>query len=65
LARGGRPGAAGSRTKGLLMAFKLLEMAQLRWRRLDAAQLFCRWFAPDEIRRWDPSRPTENLYSLK
>jgi transposase-like protein len=30
---------AGSRTKGLLMAFKLLEMAQLRWRRLDAAQL--------------------------
>jgi transposase-like protein len=30
---------AGSRTKGLLMAFKLLEMAQLRWRRLDGAQL--------------------------
>jgi len=30
---------AGSRTKGMLMAFKLLEMAQLRWRRLDAAQL--------------------------
>jgi transposase-like protein len=30
---------AGSRTKGLLMAFKLLDMAQLRWRRLDAAQL--------------------------
>ncbi|MGO9607186.1 MAG: IS256 family transposase [Candidatus Binataceae bacterium] len=30
---------AGSRTKGLLMAFKLLEMAQLRGRRLDGAQL--------------------------
>jgi putative transposase len=26
---------AGSRTKGLLMAFKLLDMAQQRWRRLD------------------------------
>ena len=30
---------AGSRTKGLLMAFKLLEMAQQRWRRLDGASL--------------------------
>src|ERR1700736_4668218 len=30
---------AGSRTKGLLMAFKLLEMVQHRWRRLDGAQL--------------------------
>src|ERR1700676_3500194 len=30
---------AGARTKGLLMAFKLLEMAQLRWRHLDGAQL--------------------------
>jgi putative transposase len=30
---------AGSRTKGLLMAFKLLEMAQQRWRRLDGAHL--------------------------
>lgn len=30
---------AGSRTKGLLMAFKLLDMAQLRWRRLDGAGL--------------------------
>ncbi len=27
----------GSRTKGLTMAYKLLEMAQQRWRRLDAA----------------------------
>jgi hypothetical protein len=25
---------AGSRTKGLLMAYKLLDMAQARWRRL-------------------------------
>ena len=30
---------AGSRTKGLLMAFKLLEMAQRRWRRLNGARL--------------------------
>ncbi len=30
---------AGSRTKGLLMAFKLLEMAQQRWRRLDGRHL--------------------------
>jgi len=30
---------AGSGTKGLLMAFKLLAMAQERWRRLDAAHL--------------------------
>ena len=30
---------AGSRTKGLLMAYKLLDMAQGRWRRLDGAQL--------------------------
>ncbi len=28
---------AGSRTKGLLMAYKLLAMAQVRWRRLDGA----------------------------
>src|SRR5262249_40374399 len=30
---------AGSRTKGLLMAYKLLDMAQARWRRLNGAQL--------------------------
>jgi len=30
---------AGSRTKALTMAFKLLEMAQLRWRRLEGARL--------------------------
>ncbi len=30
---------AGSRTKGLLMAFKLLDMVQLRGRRLDGARL--------------------------
>ena len=29
----------GSRTKGLLMAYKLLDMAQRRWRRLNAAHL--------------------------
>jgi transposase-like protein len=27
---------AGSRAKALMMAFKLLEMAQQRWRRIDA-----------------------------
>ena len=30
---------AGSRTKGLLMVYKLLEMAQARWRRLNGAHL--------------------------
>jgi putative transposase len=30
---------AGSRTKGLLMAFKLLDMAEQRWRRLDGSAL--------------------------
>ena len=30
---------AGSRTKGLLMAYKLLDMAQRRWRRLNSAHL--------------------------
>ena len=30
---------AGSRTKGLLMAYKLLDMAKARWRRLDGAHL--------------------------
>ena len=29
----------GSRNKGLTMAFKLLEMAQKRWRRLNGAEL--------------------------
>lgn len=30
---------AGSRTKGLVMAYKLLEMAEQRWRKLNAAHL--------------------------
>ena len=30
---------AGNRTKGLMMAFKLLAMAQLRWRKLNGAHL--------------------------
>jgi DNA-binding NarL/FixJ family response regulator len=30
---------AGSRTEGLLMAYKLLDMARARWRRLDGAHL--------------------------
>ena len=31
--------SAGFRTKGLLMAYKLLDMAQARWRRLNGAHL--------------------------
>ncbi len=30
--------AAGSRTKGLLVAFKLLDIAQLRWRRVNGGR---------------------------
>jgi putative transposase len=30
---------AGSRTNGLLMTYKLLDMAQARWRRLDGSHL--------------------------
>ena len=30
---------AGSRRKGLLMAFKLLDMAEQRWRRINAPHL--------------------------
>jgi hypothetical protein len=30
---------AGSRTRGLVFAYKLLDMASQRWRRLDGAQL--------------------------
>jgi hypothetical protein len=37
--RGGVTKGAGSRTKGLLMAYKLLDMAQARWRRLNGAHL--------------------------
>ena len=51
---------AGSRTKGLLMAFKLLDMVQLRWRRLDGAQLLPLVRAgvkfADGVRR-DPAKP--------
>ena len=30
---------AGSRNKALLMAFKLLDMAQLRWRKINGSEL--------------------------
>ncbi|HTP49647.1 MAG TPA: hypothetical protein VMK42_03030, partial [Anaeromyxobacteraceae bacterium] len=30
---------AGSRTKALLMGYKLLDMAEERWRKLDGAEL--------------------------
>ena len=47
---------AGSRTKGLLMAYKLLEMAQRRWRSTErgaAAPLGACW---GPVRRWRASR---------
>jgi hypothetical protein len=37
--RRARTKGAGSRTKGLLTAYKLLDMAQDRWRRIDGAHL--------------------------
>jgi hypothetical protein len=43
---------AGSRTKGLLMAFRLLDMAQQRWRRLDGAALLPPVRAGVKFRRW-------------
>ena len=55
---------AGSRAKGLLMAFKLLEdgtasLAAPRWRSAIAAGS-CR----DEVRRWSRSRFCETCYSV-
>jgi putative transposase len=41
---------ASSRTKRLLMAFKLLDMAHLRWRRLDGAGLLPLVLAGGEVR---------------
>jgi putative transposase len=58
---------AGSRSKGLLMAFKLLDMAQQRWRRLDGAHLLPLVRAGvkfvDGVRQFQPknvSRPNQN-----
>ncbi len=39
LRKGSAKGRAGSRQKGPLMAFKLLLMAQERWRRINGAHL--------------------------
>ena len=55
---------AGSRTNGLLMAFKPLDMAQMRRRRLDRAYPLagpCR----REVHGWSGRVPTKELYSLK
>jgi putative transposase len=41
---------AGSRRRGLTMAFKLLELAQQRWRRLNASELL------PLVRAWAPFR---------
>ena len=43
---------AGSRTKGLLMAYKLLDMAQRRWRRLNSAHLLPLVRARRAVHRW-------------
>jgi putative transposase len=55
---------AGSRAKGLLMAFKLLDMAQQRWRRLDGAHLLPLLRAGtkfvDGVRQ-DPAQPITQL----
>jgi hypothetical protein len=55
---------AGSRTKGLLMAFKLLDMTQQRWRRLDGAHLLPLVRAGGEVRRRSSGGSSEKPYSL-
>jgi len=54
---------AGSRTKGLLMAFKLLEMAQQRWRRVNAPHLVAQVRAgvkfEDGVRKEREDQPKE------
>jgi putative transposase len=55
---------SGSRTKGLLMAFKLLDMAQKRWRHLDGAQLLPLVRAGQKFLdgvRAEPHRPADHL----
>jgi putative transposase len=60
---------AGSRTKGLLMAFKLLDMAQQRWRRLDGAHLLplvragVRFVDGVQKQNGKPIRPNDNSRS--
>jgi hypothetical protein len=57
---------AGSRTKGLLMAYKLLAMGQVRWRRLDGAHNLplVRAGSPRETRaadRWRVGRTVPSI----
>lgn len=59
---------AGSRTKGLLMAFKLLDMAQQRWRRLDGAALLPLLRAGEKFIdgvRAEPKRPAADLTDIQ
>jgi hypothetical protein len=61
-----RHGRAGSRTKGLLMAYKLLALAQVRWRRLDGAHHLplVRAGSPRETRaadRWRVGRTVPSI----
>jgi hypothetical protein len=49
---------AGSKTKGLLMAFKLLDMAQQRWRRLDGAHSPASGPCWREVYRWSSETNT-------
>jgi len=55
---------AGSRTKGLLMAFKLLDMAQQRWRRLDGASLLPLVRAGEKFIDGDRAEPSRSAADL-
>jgi transposase-like protein len=55
---------AGSRTKGLLMAFKLLDMAQQRWRRLDGARLLPLVRAGEKFIDGDRAEPRRSAANL-
>ncbi len=55
---------AGSRSKGLLIASKLLDMAQLRWRHLGGAHLLPLVRAGVKFARWSPGRSCQTRYSV-
>jgi putative transposase len=55
---------AGSRSKGLLMAFKLLDMAQQRWRLRDGAQLLPLVRAGKKFIDGDRAEPQRSVANL-
>jgi transposase-like protein len=55
---------AASRTKGLLMAFKLLDMAPQRWRRLDGAHLLHLVRAGEKFIDGDRAEPQPSAANL-